>query len=73
MKNVRCLIMAALLTLAITAAATAGDIQGVGTPAPCPPGDIQGVGCSAPNTGDLETPGLSAINSTLVELLTSLF
>jgi len=62
---------ALLLTLSITAATMAGDIQGVGLPC-TNPGDIQGVGCSGPSAIQ-ESDDLSIETAFIVELLTALF
>ena len=72
MKNFRCLLTALMMALFVSTAATAGEIQGVGSANPgdthavgCSnPGEIQGVGCSAPSPGGQQTPGLSASAST---------
>jgi hypothetical protein len=66
---------ALLLTLSITAATMAGDIQGVGLPC-TNPGDIQGVGCSGPSVIDpqiQESDDVSIETAFLVDLLTALY
>jgi hypothetical protein len=74
-KKFPCVLSALLLTLSITAATMAGDIQGVGLPC-TNPGDIQGVGCSGPSASDpqiQESDDLSIETAFIVELLTALF
>jgi hypothetical protein len=76
MKNLRCLVIAALLALSVSTSILAGDIQGVGLTAPCAPGDIQGVGCSAPNPSEVETSGdatAQILASIVVALLPAIF
>jgi hypothetical protein len=68
MKTLKAICTAAILALALSVPASAGDISSPGIRSTTP-GDIQTLGSASTTTGDVETPGLVNFFWTIISML----